>query len=441
MIIEITESTLDLIKNPTMRSYAEIYTGINGQLIEHIKQSGVEIDAHDYSEVTLSKINVLRKKGAGIRNDGKSVYINQISPACVACQTGVGSATFFTSLKCNRECFYCFNPNQEDFEYYRDNVSDTVAELDAAKQRGQKAKHLALTGGEPLLFKPEAIRFFETARKNFPGVYTRLYTSGDYVDQEILESLRDAHLDEIRFSIRMQDLERGNNYIFDRIKLAKDYIPYVMVEMPILPDTLEIMKDILVRLDNLGLYSINLLELCYPLNNADEFNRRGYSVKQNPFRVVYDYLYAGGFPIARSELVCLDLMEYALDNNLKLGIHYCSLENKQTGQIYQQNISYPTSKIKYFSRRDYFLKSAKVFGDDVIIVKQFFDKKGDYDYEINEEYKFIEFHVSKIRSLKKLDVQVGLCTSVLENRDGEDYMRELKVELTTPDSFQISKDV
>jgi len=124
-----------------------------------------------------------------------------------------------------------------------------------------------------------------------------------------------------------------------------------------------------------------------------------------------------------------------------LGIHYCSLENKQTGQIYQQNISYPTSKIKYFSRRDYFLKSAKVFGDDVIIVKQFFDKKGDYDYEINEEYKFIEFHVSKIRSLKKLDVQVGLCTSVLENRDGEDYMRELKVELTTPDSFQISKDV
>jgi hypothetical protein len=110
MIIEITESTLDLIKNPGMRSYAEIYTGINRQFMEHIKQSGVEIDPHDYSEQTLSQINVLRKKGAAIRNDGKSVYLNQISPACVACQTGVGSATFFTSLKCNRECFYCFNP-------------------------------------------------------------------------------------------------------------------------------------------------------------------------------------------------------------------------------------------------------------------------------------------------------------------------------------------
>jgi hypothetical protein len=40
-----------------------------------------------------------------------------------------------------------------------------------------------------------------------------------------------------------------------------------------------------------------------------------------------------------------------------------------------------------------------------------------------------------------LDVQIGLCTSVLENRNGEDYVRELKVELTTPNTFQLSKDV
>jgi len=429
------------MENLALRSYAEIYVNIYNQFIQHVGQTGIQIDNQDYSDQRDEKIDILRKKGANFRNDGKSIYINQISPACVACQTGIGSATYFTSLKCNRNCFYCFNPNQEDFEFYRDNICDTVEALEAAKQAGQKIKHLALTGGEPLLFKNEAIRFFENAKKKFPSVYTRLYTSGDYVDLEILESLKDSQLDEIRFSIRMQDLEKGNNYIFDRIALAKGIIPQVMVEMPVLPESFDEMKEILKRLDELGLYSINLLELCYPLNNADEFNRRGYQVKRTPFRVLYDYWYAGSLPIARSELVCLDLMEYALDNNLKLGIHYCSLENKQTGQIYQQNISYPTSKIKYFSRRDYFLKSAKVFGDDAIIVKQFFDKKGDHDYEINEEYNFIEFHVSKIRSLKKLNVQVGLCTSVLENRDGEEYMRELKVELTTPDSFQISKDI
>jgi pyruvate formate-lyase activating enzyme-like uncharacterized protein len=441
VIVEITKDTLDLIKNPALRSYAEIYTRISKQFMERIHQTGIEIDPLDYSEQVISKINMLRKKGATIRNDGKSVFINQISPACVACQTGVGSATFFTSLKCNRDCFYCFNPNQENYDYYRENICDTVSELEAARKRKQRAKHLALTGGEPLLHKPEALSFFASAKKNFSGVHTRLYTSGDYVDQEVLESLKETHLDEIRFSIRMQDLERGNNYIFDRIALAKAYIPQVMVEMPILPDSLDVMKDILVRLDHLGLFSINLLELCFPLNNADEFKRRGYSVKSTPFRVLYDYWYAGGLPIARSELVCLDLLVFALDNNLKLGIHYCSLENKQTGQIYQQNIAHPTSKIKYFSRRDYFLKSAKVFGDDTIAVKRFFDRKGVNDYEVNEEYNYLEFHVSKIRSLKMLDVQIGLCTSVLENRNGEDYVRELKVELTTPNTFQLSKDV
>lgn len=441
MIVEITEDNLDLIKNPVMRSYAEIYTHISNQFMEKILQTGIEIDPTDYSEQVARKMAVLRKKGATIRNDGKSVFINQISPACVACQTGVGCATFFTSLKCNRDCFYCFNPNQENYEYYRENKCDTVSELEAAHKRKQKANHLALTGGEPLLYKPEALSFFACAKKNFPGVYTRLYTSGDYVDREILESLKETQLDEIRFSIRMRDLERGNNHIFDRIALAKEYIPQVMVEMPVLPDSLNLMKDILIRLDQLELFSINLLELCFPLNNADEFNRRGYAVKSMPFRVLYDYWYAGGLPIARSELVCLDLLEFALDNKLKLGIHYCSLENKHTGQIYQQNMARSISKTKYFSRKDYFLKSAKVFGDDSVSVKRYFDKKEIRDYELNEEHNYLEFHISNIRLLKMLDVQVGLCTSVLENRHGENFLRELKVELTTPNTFQLSKDV
>ncbi len=441
MIVEINENSLDLIKNPDFRAYTQIYIRISQQFMERVFQTGIQVDAQDYSGQVADRMNTLREKGATIRNDGKSIFINHISPACVACQTGVGSATFFTSLKCNRDCYYCFNPNQENYDYYRENLCDTVSELDAARKRGQRAKHLALTGGEPLLHKPEAIRFFASAKENFPGVYTRLYTSGDYVDRAILESLKETQLDEIRFSIRMQDLERGNNYIFDRIALAKDFIPYVMVEMPILPDSLDVMKDVLVHLDQLNLFSINLLEMCFPLNNAEEFNRRGYRIKNKPFRVLYDYWYAGGLPVARSELVCLDLLEFALDNKLRLGIHYCSLENKHTGQIYQQNSGRSVPKVMFFSQKDYFLKSAKVFGEDVAPVRRHLDKNGFENYVVNEEYNYLEFHVSQIRSLKKLGVEVGLCTNVLENRDGEIYVRELRVDLTTPDTFQLTKDV
>jgi uncharacterized protein len=443
MIEAINEEIINTIKNQDMRSYAEIYTRIASNFMDGILQTGIKIDPEDHSADYEEKLDKLRKKGAEIRNDGKSIFVNTISPACIACQTGVGSATFFTSLKCNRDCFYCFNPNQENYEFYRDNISDTVSELKAAKERGQKASHLALTGGEPLLHKPEAIDFFTKAKEFFPDVYTRLYTSGDFVDKEILVSLREAKLDEIRFSIRMQDLERGNNYIFDRIKLAKEFIPQVMVEMPVLPGTLEIMKDILTRLDELDIYSINLLELCFPRNNVDEFNERGYKIKNKPFRVLYDYWYAGGLPVSQSELVCLDLLEFVLDNKLKLGVHYCSLENKQTGQIYQQNINQVTDGIKYFSSRDYFLKSAKVFGSDMIPVQKLLDKSGIHEYDINEEYNYLEFNVKHIRMLRKLNenIEVGLCTSVYEEREGDLVLRELKIDLTTPKNFQISKDV
>jgi len=443
MLKTITEENIKEIKNADMRSYAEIYTRIASGFIDEILQTGISVDPEDFTTLYEEKLDILRKKGAEVRNDRKSIFVNTISPACVACQTGVGSATFFTSLKCNRDCFYCFNPNQENFEYYRDNICDTVSQLKATRDREQNIYQLALTGGEPLLHKTEAINFFSYAKEYFPNVYTRLYTSGDFVDEKILISLKEAKLDEIRFSIRMQDLEKGNKTIYDRIKLAKDFIPQVMVEMPILPGTLEVMKDVLVKLDDLGLYSINLLELCFPRNNVDEFTRRGYRIKNRPFRILYDYWYAGGLPVSQSELECLDLLEFTLDNKLKLGVHYCSLENKQTGQIYQQNFDKPLDGIKHFSNRDYFLKSAKVFGADREPVRQLLEKNGVTAYDINEEYNYLEFNIKQIRLLKKLDenIEIGLCSSVFEEREGELVNRELAVELTTPKNFQISKDI
>jgi uncharacterized protein len=362
----------------------------------------------------------------------------RISPSCEACQIGVTSSTFFVSLKCHRDCFYCFNPNQEDYEYYREHTRDTLRELDALYQSNPAIKHLALTGGEPLLFKEETYRFFEHARQKFPAAHTRLYTCGDHIDIATLEKLQAADLDEIRFSIRMHDLAKGQTHTYDNISLAKRYIPNVMVEMPVLPNTLEEMKEVLLRLDALGIYGINLLEFCFPLYNSEVFREKGYKIKPRPFRVLYNYWYAGGLPVAGSEDVCLDLVEFALDNNLKLGVHYCSLENKHTGQVYQQDITWKDMPLLHFSQKDYFLKSAKVFGEEMAPVKAEFENKGVTEYHIDEERNFIEFHVDKIKLLKKLDIEIGISTNVLEKRDGETFLRELKVDVTTPAMFKLS---
>ncbi len=235
MIIELDKQKITTLKNEQFREYASIYSRIYDGFIAQIQTLGLEIDDVDYSETAREKIERLRKAGAIIRNDSKSVYVNRFSSACDACRIGMDSATFFISLQCHRNCFFCFNPNQEDYEYHSKNKRDLIPELENMHRHGIQMDHIALTGGEPLLFKPETVDFFRYADRKFPMTYKRLYTSGDHVDEAILQALREAHLDEIRFSVRMTDSENARRQTLERIALAKQFIPSVMVEMPVLP--------------------------------------------------------------------------------------------------------------------------------------------------------------------------------------------------------------
>jgi pyruvate formate-lyase activating enzyme-like uncharacterized protein len=438
MIIDVNETTLASIQNPVLQSYAERYVRFYKDFMRQIREMGMGIEEVDDSQQVRERIASLRKRGAVVRNDGKSVYVNRISSACEACQIGLGAQTFSLSLKCHRHCFFCFNPNQEDYEYYNEHMRDASAELDTLLARGQRLQHIALTGGEPLLHKKETVRFFQRARQNFPDAYTRLYTCGDHLDRETLRALKDAGLNEIRISIRLDDAENARQHTFRQIALAKEYIHNVMVEMPVLPGALEEMKTILTKLNRLGVFGINLLELCFPFHNADQYRARGYRIKARPFRVLHNYRYAGGLPVAGSEATCLDLMKFTIDAGLELGVHYCSLENKETNQVYRQNMSANSSKVLHFSQRDYFLKSAKVFGESVGAATQILDRDGYRDYRFNHKYKFLEFHVNKIKMLSRLNVEVGISTNILEKRNGRTYLRELKVDVTTPRIFQLS---
>jgi uncharacterized protein len=441
MIIELNRAELAKVKNPVLAENARRYLDIYDDFMQQVRQMGIEVDETDYQPELERRYESLRRQGVLFRSEDRSLYTNHISPACEACQQGVGSITFFVSLKCHRSCYYCFNPNQENYDYYRNHLRDAAGEVRQMAEAQQRVRHLALTGGEPLLHKEEAVDFFATAQEVYPGSYRRLYTCGDYVDEAVLRQLQEAGLDEIRFSIRMHDLEQGHRFTFDRIRLAKDYIPNVMVEMPVLPGTLEIMQGVLDELDELGVFGINLLEFCYPYGDPQEFNRRGFKIKNHPHKVLYDYWYAGGLPVAQSELVCLDLLEYAVQRGLKLGVHYCSLENKHTGQIYQQHFNRPLPATSYFSQRDYFLKSAKVFGADVLRAEEAF-RRARYDrYHLSEEMGFMEFHIGKIKLLPDPEMEVGISTSIIETRDGETFLRELKLDLTTPSQFDLAHDL
>ncbi|MDX1687184.1 MAG: radical SAM protein, partial [Candidatus Promineifilaceae bacterium] len=315
-----------------------------------------------------------------------------------------------------------------------------VRELAEARANG-RLEYIALTGGEPLVHAEETVRFFSAADRIFPGAHTRLYTTGDQLKPALMAELQDAGLEEIRFSIRMHDLARGQKHTFKQIALARDYVPTVMVEMPVLPGTVAEMQDVLRELEALQIHSINLLEFCYPLTNAPEFRRRGFKVRKRPYQTLYNYWYAGGVPIAGSEELCLDLVDFALEQALTIGVHYCSLENKHTGQNYQQNAGRSLPPTMYFSEKDYLMKSAKVFGSDIPRVHNVFRNIGYQEFERSDQPRYLEFHVSQIGALRDLDVEIGLSTSTFETREDGAYLRELKVDLTTPQTFDLDHDV
>ena len=332
-----------LDRRPTLRAWLDEYAAIEREYLDALSARGIDFGPRGRFDARVREAKRrLRDKGTLFRNGDASISAGPLSPACLACSDDLGSKTFVLSLQCNRDCYFCFNANQEgDEECAR--VGDWRQELDEFASACGDVTHVGLTGGEPLLHRREAVEFVRYGRERNPKAHVRLYTAGDFLVEDILIELRDAGLDELRMSVKLDVLDvpdAADGIVEDAARalaLAKSYIPSVMVEMPVIPGTGDAMRRLLVRLDELGVFGINLLEFGFPLSDWSEFARRGFEAKNPPFPVTYDYSYPGGLPVDGSELLCLELLEFALDEGLALGVHYCSLENKNRGQVFRQN--------------------------------------------------------------------------------------------------------
>lgn len=354
-------------------AYSERFDAMRDEFLRAVDSFGLPFapDANSAAAQRDERVVKLASRGIILQNDAKSAYHRWISLACLACRTGERTESFITSMQCPHNCFFCFNPNQPNYEYYKTHVNPLVDDLRRRHDEGAIYDCLAVTGGEPLLHLDETLEFLKLARSLYPDVHLRLYTSGHGFDEGVARRLVDAGLDEIRFSIKLEEGPELLDATYGALETAVGLIDSVMVEMPVFPDKLEFMKELLVRLDDLGVRGINLLELGFPFHNADEFARRGYLLKPQPYRVLYGYWYGGGLPIAGSEEVALDLLDFAVDRELSLSVHYCSLENRLTSQVFRQNAAaaelFP---LRTFSQRDFFLKSVKVFGEAIAVVEK-----------------------------------------------------------------------
>lgn len=427
---EISAENIGNIKNTVFRDHAKSHLDDYAYFLESIKQYKLPLRRQEAYSFRHTPVAETSNGGIITRNNGCSLYINKISPACIGCRGEALSATHFISMRCNRKCYYCFNPNSDNYEYYLNHKRDYHKEFSLYRKAGFIPEYIGLTGGEPLIHKEDCIGFFRLAKEMFPGVHARLYTCGDLLDQDALSRLGSAGLDEIRVSVKLEDTEKGQDEILGKLELAKQYIPAVMVEMPIIPGTIDQMKALLLKLDRIGIFGINLLEFCFSLIDSEKFIQ-SFEIKNPPYRVLYSYGYGGGLPIAGSEKECLALLDFTIDTGLSLGVHYCSLENKFTGQIWAQNKEY-SSRFAMRSDRDFFIKIAKSFGPDIPKVKKHLNQS---------EYLLLDdellFHPKLISRLQGEKAEIGISLNVFENEDGEGYLRELKLLYTTPQQFKM----
>jgi pyruvate formate-lyase activating enzyme-like uncharacterized protein len=434
MITDINRETLKLIKGNRFRQDASRYVDSHESFMKFAAESGIDAD-EGLSSFSVD-CNRLQELGIFEGNSGRSLYYGSLSPACIDCRTGSRSKTVFHTLSCNRDCFFCANMNQEEYEYYTKNINNAEKELEKS-DRGEGFTSIALTGGEPLLLPERALSFFRFASEKYPKAHKRLYTNGDLLTASLARDLAFTGLNEIRISVKADENGYPEDTI-EKLRLAKEHIPYVMVEMPVIPGTEEHMKRLLSEMEKSGMDGINLLEFLYPWTNEEDYIKRGFKIKKRPYHVLYSYSYAGGLPIAGSAEACLKLLTFAAESELKLNVHYCSLENKLTSQIYGQNSGAKLMPYEAMSEKDFFIKIARVYGSGAGKVKKYLDKTAPGSYHAGKHH--IEFHPKHISGLKGID-EVALTYNAVERAEGHSQVREVKIDLVNPETFDYEYDI
>lgn len=276
----------------------------------------------------LKKMQELKAKGALSKYGDKVIYVNALSPSCEFCLAGLNQSVPINE-PCTRNCFFC--PNQKGGNIGRIKDFSRIMRLCFDGVQKFKFKGSGVVGGEPLIEPEKASDYIRALRMRYGDDFRiHLYTNGDRVNEAVLKQLKEAGLNEIRFNIAAVD------YTTDKVELARKYFDEVSVEVPVIPKDEEKLKQAMIKIEKLGVKYLNLHELELWPTNIENLKGQGYMRKSSKVEKFYiQQVYS----VAGSEETAFRLMEFALDNNFKLGINYCSSKGKKEVQHTNKNIN------------------------------------------------------------------------------------------------------
>jgi pyruvate formate-lyase activating enzyme-like uncharacterized protein len=238
---------------------------------------------------------------------GTKVASGALSPGCEICVAGTWSCLFINE-RCNKCCFYCPAPQERTGVPMTNSVPFPKAAEYAEYLAAFGFRGASISGGEPLLTAERTLSYIRTVKRRFGGgMHIWLYNNGTLLSADLVARLRDAGLDEIRFNIY------ATRYRLDRVRLAAGAIECVTVEIPAIPEDLEMLKGKLAEIEDAGVRFLNLHQLRLTPYNFPKLVERPYT-----------FLHGDQVTVLESELAALGLIEYALDAGIELPINYCS---------------------------------------------------------------------------------------------------------------------
>ncbi len=251
-------------------------------------------------------------------NQFHSYQLKELPRGCQYCIRGEKLVLFVTGI-CPRKCSFCpisDEKYQQDITFANErkvnSSPDLIKEAELMQARGA-----GITGGDPLAKINRTLEYIKLLKEKFgKPFHLHLYTSLDLVEENNLNELFKAGLDEIRFHLDLEDKK-----YWERLVLAKNFSWEIGVEMPLIPGKEKELKELIDFIaDKVSFLNLNELEVAD--NSHSSLLDQGFKVKDQ-----LSYGVRGSLELG------LDLLKYVEDKNYTLKVHLCTAKLKDSVQL------------------------------------------------------------------------------------------------------------
>ncbi len=245
------------------------------------------------------------------------------SRGCQLCQKGKWLCIYLTYL-CNAKCVFCPAPfKQEDkiISAFGDSPEGIYQYLNSHNFEG-----ISFSGGDCFLVFDRLMKWLSFFKKRCPDMYYWAYTNGLAADENKLNQLANAGLNEIRFNIAATNY--NSPAILAKISLATELIKNVAVEIPSIPTDYHKLTNVLPYLDKINVKFLNLHEyILVPNDPYTKIANKNTFILNKEATLIYD---------KNSLQNTVKIKKFCKNQALKIQVNNCSLHKKEVQMLYRR---------------------------------------------------------------------------------------------------------